>query len=332
MVAIHEGSTVWPSPTALGIGQHAGNQLVFRRVEARSPTSSLGFHNNVGWTWPCSVLVEDCRLTATNTDGQAISVVSCGAGIVSPVTVSSTTLNGTVVHICTFLNGAPLSAHKANRYEYDLNFEACTPVDWFWTCDVNALALSSVAGPASSVALSGPLFDILFGARPDVRKGASDLAALAYSHHAVDVPTGEVDPGVGLGVRAGDFSAAPLSGTIVFGGTITGDKNYTAFSNSGVLSDPNAKLSLAMGGSTGGRAFSLAKPYVNRAPISQHGREALAVNADTATILKGNTLAWSGRAVRLMTPADSLDLLAGVALNDSVAGERTRFLRSGFIG
>lgn len=244
----------------------------------------------------------------------------------------STTLNGTVVHICTFLNGAPLSAHKANRYEYDLNVEACTPVDRFSTCDVNALALSSVAGPASSVALSGPLFDILFGARPDVRKGASDLAAVAYSHHAVDVRTGEVDPGVGLGVRAGDFSAAPLSGTIVFGGTITGDKNYTAFSKSGVLSDPNAKLSLAMGGSTGGRAFSLAKPYVNRAPISQQGREALAVNADTATILKGNTLAWSGRAVRLMTPADSLDLLAGVALNDSVAGERTRFLRSGFVG
>jgi hypothetical protein len=335
VIAIHEGATGWSSPTAFGIGQHAGNHLTLRRVEARSPTSAVGFHNNIGWTRPAYVLIEGCRLLASGPAGQAISAVSAGAEIVSDVDVIDTTINGYVSHVTIFnIPGAALSAHKAKRYEYNIKLNNCSPADWVSTCDVSALALSSVKGTSSAVSISGDAAPVLFGARPDIRRGAADYAGIAYSYHPVDVAAGEFDPGVALAARLGDLSMSPLSLTVAFDGepemTISLDADYSPMSNADIIMSLNIKLAAAMDGDTGGRAFALAKPYVNHAPIYQPSREGIALNADAATILKGHIVAWSGRAVRLMTAADTLYMFAGIALEDALAGDRVRFQRTGW--
>ncbi|GJD76200.1 hypothetical protein [Methylobacterium goesingense] len=333
---IHHGATTWVNTTAIGVGHHAGNRQTFLSCTALSPTSAFGCHDNINWNEPASVLFEGGSLTATNDDGTCIDATSMGSGQISTITARGVTLTGFVNLGCVYtIPGVLLENHRANRYGYRISLAGCSPVDWIATCNVSCLALGSVAGPTSAVAFDGPLFKALFGPNPDVRRGAADYPAVAYSFHAVEVQDGEPDPGVGLGPRLGDLSVAPLSGTLVFDGgasiTLTADKNYAAFSNSGVISDLNAKLATAMGGSTGGRMFRLAKPYQNRGPVYQPDREGNGLNVDTATILKGHALAWVGKNVRRMTGADTINRFAGIALDDAIPGDSIRFQRTGWI-
>ncbi|GJD73335.1 hypothetical protein [Methylobacterium goesingense] len=335
-VFIHRGATTWANTTAIGVGHHAGNRQTFLSCTALSPTSAFGCHDNTNWNEPASALFEGGSLTATNDDGTCIDATSMGSGQLSTITARGVTLAGFVNLGCVYtIPGVLLENHRANRYGYRVSLEGCSPVDWVATCNVSCLALGSVAGPTSAVAFDGPLFKALFGPNPDVRRGAADYPAVAYSFHAVEVQDGEPDPGVGLGPRLGDLSAAPLSGTLVFDGgaaiTLTADKNYNQFSNSGVISDLNAKLATAMGGSTGGRMFRLAKPYQNRGPVYQPDREGNGLNVDTATILKGQPLAWVGKHVRQMTGADTINRFAGFALDDAIPGDSIRFQRTGWI-
>ena len=94
----------------------------------------------------------------------------------------------------------------------------------------------------------------------------------------------------------------------------------------------NEALATAMGGSTGGRGFSAATPYDNRPPIFQRDREVVAFSADSATILKGHALAWTGGKVRRMTAADDPRAWAGIALDDAIPGRMVRSLATGWIG
>ncbi|SFV05965.1 hypothetical protein SAMN02799631_04328 [Methylobacterium sp. 174MFSha1.1] len=336
VIVIHEGATGWASPSAIGVGQHPGNRQIFRRVRARSPYSALNIHNNIGWSDPSATLIEDCDLHGTVDDACSLTLSSLGAGIFSPVLLRNTTLSGHVRLDTSFFPGAPLYAYKADRFEYALRVEGGTPIDVVGVCDVSALTLTSVAGAASAVAISGPGAAVLFGLYPDVRVGAADSPASVRSFHGVDVPVGEVDPGVTLAARLGNRSGSPLSLGVAWDGqqpvtlTLTGD--YRGMSNAAIVSALNSALATALGGNAGGRAFSLSKPYSSRPPVFQPDREGRGLNVGTATILHGSPLAWSGRNARLMTSTDATSLFAGFAIGDAVPGRPIRFQTDGRIG
>ncbi|AWN51589.1 hypothetical protein [Methylobacterium sp. 17Sr1-1] len=336
VIAIHEGATGWASPTAIGVGQHEANDQTFRRVRARSPQGAIGIHDNINWSRPSRTLIEDSVLHGTGIDGRSLVLTSTGSGLVSPVVVRGSTLAGHVRLDCSYLPGALLTNHKANRFGYSLTVYASSPIDVVGVCDVSALTLTSVAGASSAVAVSGPGAAVLFGATPDVRDGAADYAARVYSYHAVDVPTGEVDPGVTLAARLGNRSGSPLSLGVAWDGqqpvTVTLSADYRGMSNAAIVSALNNALASAMGNNAGGRAFSLSQPYNNRPPVHQPDREGRGLNVGSTTILHGMALAWSGHDVRAMTSTDATSLFAGFAIGDAVPGRPARFLRTGWIG
>ncbi|AWN51419.1 hypothetical protein [Methylobacterium sp. 17Sr1-1] len=263
-------------------------------------------------------------------------LTSSGAGIVSPVIARGTVFSGHIRLDSLFLPGAPLSAHRANRFEYGLIVQGGSPVDVVGVCPVLALTLASAPGPSSAVVVGGRDVAILLGARPDIRVGAADLAARAISGDAATVPPGEFEPRVYLPARFGDRSGNPLTFTVAFDGqqpvTVSAAVNFSGMSNDGVVSALNTALASAMGGSTGGRGFSLTAPYDNRPPVFQPDREGRGLNVGSTTILHGMALAWSGHDVRAMTSTDATSLFAGFAIGDAVPGRPARFLRTGWIG
>ncbi|AWN55070.1 hypothetical protein [Methylobacterium sp. 17Sr1-1] len=336
ITAIHEGATGFVSSSGFGIGNHPGNRQLFRDCRGRSPTGAFGAHDNINWGEPCYIDIEGGAYHGTGIDGRSITLTSTGSGVLSPVTVRGAALAGHVRMDCSYLAGALLANHRANRYGYSLTVYASSPIDAVGVCDVSALTLTSVAGASSAVAVSGPGAAVLFGAAPDVREGAADYAARVYSYHAVDVPAGEVDPGVTLAARLGNRSGSPLSLGVAWDGqqpvTVTLSADYRGMSNAAIVSALNSALATAMGGNAGGRAFSLSQPYNNRPPVHQPDREGRGLNVGTTTILHGMALAWSGHDVRAMTSTDATSLFAGFAIGDAVPGRPARFLRTGWIG
>lgn len=335
---VHEGATGWTETSALGVGQNDGGVLTAKGSTFLSPTSGVGIHNNVGWARGARADFTGCSLIGTGDSATSLAVTSQGAGVMSPANLRGCVLSGHIQHSVSFLPGTPLSAYRGNPFEYTITITDSDPVDWSSPCPFDVLTLTSIPAGNSAVAVGNTGAVRLFGRRPDVRAGAADYAARAYSSHLVSVPADQYDAGVTLAARLGDMrGAAALPLDLFFDGsgtriTITLDQNYSAMSNAQVVADLNAKLSAAMGGNTGGRAFSLSQPYHNRAPIRQPDREATAVNAGTATILKGHVLAKAGRRVRLMTSTDAPSLFAGIALDDAVPGRGVRFLKTGLIG
>lgn len=329
----HRGSTMWSSPSAIGVGQHEGNRQRFTDVHASSPYAAFGMHNNVNWRRPAFTLIEDGVLHGTGVDSRSIALTSCGAGIVSRVVVRNTVLSGHVRIDTDFLAGAQLPAHKANRFEYALFVRNSSPIDVIAVCNVPALTLTSVPGATSAVAVSNTAAPVLFGAQPDVREGWIDYAAWLCSYHAVGVLPGEADPGVTLAARLGDCRSVPLYLSVAWDGlqavTITLDQDYRSMSNDAIVLHLNLRLAAAMGGSTGGRLFSLSTPYNGRPPVVQPDREGRGRNAGSGTIMRGMALAWSGRDVRVMTSADPVGAFAGVALNDAIPNRSVRWLEPG---
>lgn len=335
---VHEGATGWADPTALGVGQNDGGVLTAKGSTFLSPTSSVGIHNNVGWARGARADFTGCSLIGTGDSATSLAITSQGAGVMSPATLRGCVLSGRIHHYVSFLPGTPLSAYRGAPWEYTIRITDSDPVDWLSPCPFDVLTLTSVATGNSAAAVGNTGAVRLFGRRPDVRAGAADYAARLHSGHLVSVPEGQFDPGVSLGARLGDMRGAAARPLDIFWDgnttpvTITLDQNYTGMTNAQVLANLNGKLSAAMGGNTGCRAFSLSQPYHNRAPIRQPDREASAVNAGTATILKGHVLAKVGRRVRLMTSTDAASLFAGIALDDAVPGRSVRFLKTGLIG
>lgn len=335
---VHEGATGWTETSALGVGQNDGSKLTATGSTFLSPTSGVGIHNNTAWARGALATFTGCSLIGTGDSATSLAVTSQGAGVMSTVNLRGCVLSGRIHHYVSFLPGTPLSAYRGAPWEYTIRITDSDPVDWLSPCPFDVLTLSSVAAGNSAAAVGNTGAVRLFGRRPDVRAGAADYAARLHSGHLVSVPEGQFDPGVSLGARLSDMRGAAARPLDIFWDgnatpiTITLDQNYTGMTNAQVLANLNGKLSAAMGGNTGGRAFSLSQPYHNRAPIRQPDREATAVNAGTATILKGHVLAKVGRRVRLMTSTDAGSLFAGIALDDAVPGRSVRFLKTGLIG
>ncbi|WP_437871511.1 hypothetical protein ACSD7O_24725 [Methylorubrum extorquens] len=335
---VHEGATGWTETSALGVGQNDGSKLTATGSTFLSPTSGVGIHNNTAWARGAQATFTGCSLIGTGDSATSLAVTSQGAGVMSTVNLRGCVLSGRIHHYVSFLPGTPLSAYRGAPWEYTVRITDSDPVDWLSPCPFDVLTLTSVPAANSAAAVGNTGAVRLFGRRPDVRAGAADYAARLHSGHLVSVPEGQFDPGVSLGARLGDMrgaAARPLdifwdgSGTPV---TISLDQNYSSMTNAQVLANLNGKLSAAMGGNTGGRAFSLSQPYHNRAPIRQPDREATAVNVGPGTILKGHVLARVGRRVRRMTATDAGSLFAGIALDDAPPGYGVRFLKSGLIG
>lgn len=331
----HYGSTGWGSHTAVGVGHHTGNKQIFRRCTMISPTLAYGCHNNVDWMAPATVQIEDSHLVALEDEGQALSAGSIGAGVMSSISLRNCVLNG---HVYAFTSGwqsRKIGTHRGNRYEYKIVADNCSPFDWRSACAVEVLELRSVAGGASNIYMQGAARSRLFGNLPAYRLGGVGYAARAYSQHAVAVLSGEYDPGVSLAARLGNRASDPWTLELYIDGgsntPIVLDANYSAMTNAQVVTNLNAKLAAALGGSAGGRAFMLSTPYQNRAPIFQPSREGMAKNSDSTAILKGHALKWDGRHVKLMTAADAVDLFAGIALDEGMPGQPTRFQRNGWI-
>ncbi|WP_437871164.1 hypothetical protein ACSD7O_19540 [Methylorubrum extorquens] len=335
---VHEGATVWTETSALGVGQNDGSRLTATGSTFLSPTSGVGIHNNTAWARGARAAFTGCNLIGTGDSATSLAVTSQGAGVMSTVNLRGCVLSGRIHHYVSFLPGTPLSAYRGAPWEYTVRITDSDPVDWLSPCPFDVLTLTSVAAGNSAAAVGNTGAVRLFGRRPDVRAGAADYAARLHSSHLVSVPDGQFDPGVGLGARLGDMRGAAARPLDIFWDgsstpvTISLDQNYAGMTNAQVLANLNGKLSAAMGGNTGGRAFSLSQPYHNRAPIRQPDREATAVNAGTATILKGHVLAKVGRRVRLMTATDAASAFAGIALDDAVPGRSVRFLKTGLIG
>ncbi len=333
---VNRGGVGWPSSSAMGVGQHQGNRLHLSRTRLVSPTGALGVHNAAAWGIPADVLVEDSELISTGVDGQAFAFTASGAGIVSEVCIRNTSLVGYGRLDSTFLDEAPLHAHTARRAEYPVVLDNCSPIDHLYICDVPCLALNSVPGANSSIALSNAGALVLFGAMPDIRRGAADYPAAAYSFGAYGVRPGERDPGVTGAARLGNRSGNPLPLGIAFDGsavlTLSLDADYRGMSDSQFLSALNSKLAAAMGGDTGGRAFSLATPYMHRGPFRQPSREEERSNVGNSTILKGAPLAFQSNGVRLFASTDPIWAYAGIALDDAIPGRLARYLRSGRLG
>lgn len=335
---VHEGATGWTETSALGVGQNDGSKLTATGSTFLSPTSGVGIHNNAAWARGALATFTACNLIGTGDSATSLAVTSQGAGVMSTVNLRGCVLSGRIQHSVSFLPGTPLSAYRGAPWEYTIRITDSDPVDWLSPCPFDVLTLTSVAAGNSAAAVGNTGAPRLFGRRPDVRPGAADYAARLHSGHLVSVPEGQFDPGVGLGARLGDMRGAAARPLDIFWDgsatpvTISLDQNYAGMTNAQVLANLNGKLSAAMGGNTGGRAFSLSQPYHNRAPIRQPDREGTAVNAGTATILKGHVLAKVGRRVRLMTATDATTLFAGIALDDAVPGRSVRFLKTGLIG
>lgn len=335
---VHEGATGWTETSALGVGQNDGSKLTVTGSTFLSPTSGVGIHNNTAWARGALATLTGCSLIGTGDSATSLAVTSQGAGVMSAVNLRGCVLSGRIHHYVSFLPGTPLSAYRGAPWEYTVRITDSDPVDWLSPCPFDVLTLTSVAAGNSAAAVGNTGAVRLFGRRPDVRAGAADYAARLHSSHLVSVPEGQFDPGVGLGARLGDMRGAAARPLDIFWDgsstpvTITLDQNYSSMTNAQVLASLNGKLSAAMGGNTGGRAFSLSQPYHNRAPIRQPDREATAVNAGTATILKGHVLSWTGRRVRLRTSTDAASAFAGIALDDAVPGRSVRFLKTGLIG
>ncbi|SFV15110.1 hypothetical protein SAMN02799631_06025 [Methylobacterium sp. 174MFSha1.1] len=336
IIAIHEGATGWPSPSAIGVGQHAGNRQTYRRVRARSPYAGLGMHDNINWSEASYTLIKDSVLHGTGIDGRSLVLTSTGSGLVSPVVVRGSTLAGHVRMDCTYLSGVAPKDQKANRYGYSLTVYASSPIDAVGVCDVSTLTLMSAASPSSAVALTGPAAAALFGASPDYREGAADYPARVYGALAWTVPAGESDPGVTGAARLSDQRGNAFWLGVAWDGlapvTVNLALDYRGLSNDAVVAALNNALASAMGNNTGGRAFSLSQPYNNRPPVHQPDREGRGLNVGSTTILHGMALAWSGHDVRAMTSTDATSLFAGIAIGDTIPGRPARFLRTGWIG
>lgn len=336
VTAIHFGADGWSSPSAFGIGHHDGQTQTFKRVTGLAyDGGAFGFHNNTDWFFGMDLLVEDSQFWSGESDGQVLSCSSLGAGVMSTGTFRNCTINGTLVMNNSGWLSAKIENQPANRWEYKLIFDNCSPFDWYApNDDAKAFILQSLNAANSEIVLGGDALPFLFGKRADIRKGGVGLPAKAFSYHAIT--TDGTDPGVELEARLGDRTTLPtLQLDMTFDGgsliSITLDEDYTTLTNPQVIALLQAKLDTAQGGATGRIFAENLGEWRNNAPVFQPSREGIAKNSDVTAILKGHALAWDGNDVLLMTSAMASSRFAGIAIKSAVVDEPVRFLRSGWI-
>ena len=335
VTAIHLGADIWASPTAFGIGHHDGQTQTFKRVTGISPTGAFGFHNNKDWVEGAEILIEDSQFTVMGEDDSCISCSSIGAGVMSTATFRNCTINGSMSVINSGWASTNIENQPANRWEYKLIFDNCSPFDWYAPNDEAELfVLQSLNAANSAIVVSGDAVPFMFGKRPDNRKGGVGLPAKLFSYHSVTSATPSI--GVTLAERLGNRVILPnltLNMTLDGGApiAITIDEDYTGLSNAAVIALLQAKLDTAQGGATG-RVFAAgAGEWRHNAPVFQPSREGYAKNADVTALLKGHAVAFSGRNLVLMTNAMGVERFAGIALESAVVGDSLRYQRSGYI-
>lgn len=347
LVVQNFGTEAGGSATAYGVGVHSGCQLFIRRSKAISPGAptgglALGIHDNIDWERRAYVEASGLSLIAQDDNGIALALTSMGSGMMSVAEFHNICFSGSIYLDCNQFLTTTVENHRAYRYGWKLMLEACGPVDHRSTSPVPVLELRSIAHAASRVSdLAGTARPYLFGRQPFYKEGGVGYAARAYGQNAIGLSgTDGINsndtgmPTISLRSQLGDMSSATKILTMNIDGgsfSITLDQNYGAMaSDAAVITNLNAKL-VAAGVGGGQQFFITSAPYDNRAPIYQPGREGVEKNVDTTAILKGHALAWSGRNVRRMTSADAVDLFAGIALDEAMAGKPCRFQRSGFI-
>ncbi len=336
VTGIHFGADIWASPSAYGIGHHDGQKQIFKRVTGLAYNGgAFGFHNSKDWIYGMELLVEDSQFWSGKADGAVLSCSSLGAGLMSTATFRNCSINGTLVVNNNGWISTKLVNQPANRWEYKLIFDNCSPFDWYAPNDnAAAFILQSLSAANSEIVLGGDAVPVLFGKRADIRKGDIGLPAKAFSYHAIT--TDGTDPGVELEARLGDRTTLPTlqldmtfdGGSLIF---ITLDENYTGLTNAAVIALLQTKLDTAQGGATG-RAFAENfGEWRNNAPVFQPSREGMAANSDVTAILKGHAVAWDGNDVVLMTNAMPVSRFAGISMKDTIIGDPVRFHRSGWI-
>jgi hypothetical protein len=329
----HLGADGWSSPTAIGIGMHGGQFLNFRRITAVSTTQAVGWHDNINMIQPCTITFEDCHLLGTGEDANALGASCYGSGLISYQFARGCSINGNVAQ----RTAGWLSTiyQPANRYGFKQVFANCTPFSWYSDTVVDCLECRSIPGATSKVQLSGTAAPVLFGNAPHIVPGGVGYPARAYSQGAISKEGITPEVPVTLAERLGDRSLVSITLGVRFDSAITYnlvlDQDYSASDNPTILAHLNAKLTAAMGGSTGGRAFYVSRPFDDRAPIYEPDREGMALNVSGSAILHRAVLVYDGGGVRPMTASDPVSAMPVVAIGDSLAGGWVRFKRTGQI-
>jgi hypothetical protein len=320
-------STVWVAAHAIGLGLASGQRYEVRRSTLISDyASAFGAHNNVGYSDPSYILLENSRLVSHATDGYAVYLASIGSFKDDVVEIVGCELVGDIVSYPSPWMPTALDEQPANHQEFQVRGHGNTPAV-FWTIDGGrALKIESASTSApSTVAVSGDAVTALFGREVFTKDGAGGIKGYVYGWGDV----AGVVAGTSLGARLGDCSGTPKTLTVTVDGgapiDVVFNANHTAQSNATVLGIINAALGVAATAS----AYDVGGRY--RPHFSDE--EKLLLNATADGFPMGTVLAYDGtrQKVRAMTSSDAASLFAGVAWEDIYPGQPGRVKTRGWL-
>jgi hypothetical protein len=318
---------VWTEEQAWGCGTHSGQRILSKRTRWVGPKSPFGFHTNKDFAEPCYVELDQCQVI-NPTGGVAMGCSPYGSGTPDRFVVKDCEIQGTfLANAGSWLSLALANARGSRISECEVFITGSSPVAAVSTNTCNVLELRSIDSASSAVSVSGTGATAIFGSQPVYIDGGVGYPARVYSNHAITGPA----TGIGLGARLGDCSSVNKTLTVAFDGGASADlvlaDNYTAMTNAQVVTALNTLLA------DGTRSFYEIDPYDETGPIFQPDRERRLKNNGATAILKGMAVAFDGSNVlgRIATSADARTLIAGIALENIVAGKVGRILKSGHI-
>lgn len=321
-------SGVWGSEHAWGCGTHSGQRIYSRRTHWVSRTSPFYFHTNRDFAEPCYVEVDRSHVICTTDTGNALVVQALGSGQPDRFVVKDSVVRGPLnINDQPWLSLLPEN-QRANRMEVEVTISGCGPVAWDSSQQAATLELRSIAGPLSSVSVSGTGADALFGKQPDVRAGSDGYAARVYGVWSIADGSSYFE--TSMGKRLGNCTSVAKGLNILFDGSVSKaialSQDYTGMDNATVLGLLNAALA-----DGAGRSFFISDPWENRAKVYQPDYDRVVKNTGTTAILKGMAVAMNGSQHngRVMTSADAAALFYGVAMEDMPVGQFGRVQKGG---
>lgn len=320
---------VWGAEHALGIGTHSGEIITIDTCRLHSKRSALYAHNNAGFAEPSRIIMTGGVAICTADDsGFAVVLDAAGSGQQCEVILTGVELRG----IVTQRGNRDLALAADDNWaqmvqNFKLTMIDCTPVAVIATnlqafYDNPILEIRDVFG-GGVIGMDGSAAIPLFGKSPEL-SGRSAYSSIAMGN----APSG-VSIGTTLAERLGDCTSINKVLNLHFASgvnkTLTLSANYSGLSNTAVIAALNAAIA------DGTRVFyANTTHYENVDAIEQGSREGWFTNADTADIVAGMALTFSGSLHALKRMSNqAIGEFAGISKDNVPVGGQGRVTKPG---
>ena len=327
------GVKVWDSLHAWGYGASSGQHIIMRRTKLISPTSAFYIHNNINFSAPAIIDLDEIEYVTTQEGGKALWVQSLGSGQPDAITMRGASAIGDLYYWPNPWLPNTLDYQPADHTEISVTGVDTSPMvfeslEWGRALKVQ----SATDGLDSKVTVSGDAVPVIFGKESYSLDGCPGIPGYAYGW--ADISGENVgSPSVGnitsLGKRLGNCTAVNKTLNVLIDGvttrTIVFNQDYTNQDNAAILAAINAVL----GSLASATAYNIGGRY---RPLII-GEEGKAKNNGLSGIRMGMATVYDAsiRNIRKMTATDDPSMFAGITLQDFYPDEIGRIKTSGHV-